>query len=136
MFVRHFDSDCVFSRNRCHDPDTGYSQGDRQIVCQVGDLCQPQALGELDFVLRDHLSGFDLDDLDVEAEVLERLFQQFRIATDFFLMVFVTEFLRLQQQVEWRQFIVKAGTRLLFVGRFELVDDLVALGLLAGLLDA
>ena len=97
-----------------------------------GDLRQPQAGFELDFVLGDDRAGLDLDDLDVEAEVLERLFEDLRLAADFLLVLLVADFVVRQQQIERRQLVVDFLIGLL-VGRFELLDHLVALGfLLAG----
>ena len=55
-------------------------------------LEQPQTGFEFDFVLRDHRSGLDLDDSHVEAEVLERLFQNLRLAADFLFVFLVANF--------------------------------------------
>ena len=66
--------------------------------------------------------------LDVEAEVLERLLQDLGLAADFLLVLLVADVLVRQQQIERRQLVVGFGRRLL-VGRFELFDDLLALGL-------
>ena len=69
-------------------------------------LRQPQAGFELDFVLGDDRAGFDFDDADVEAEVLERLFEDLGFAADFLLVLFVADVLVRQQQVERRQLVV------------------------------
>ena len=98
---------------------------------RLGDLRQPQAGFELDFVLGDDRAGFDFDDADVEAEVLERLFENLRLAADFLLVLLVADVFVRQQQIERRQLVVGFLVGLL-VGRFELLDHLVALGLLFG----
>ena len=69
LLVGHFDADRVLAGNRRDDADAGHAQGDRQVVGQAGDLRQPQAGFELDFVLGDDRAGVDLDDLHREAEV-------------------------------------------------------------------
>ena len=94
VLVGHFDADGVLAGDRRDDADARHAQGDRQVVGQAGDLRQPQAGFQLDLELGDDRAGFDLDDLDVEAEVLERLLQDLRLAADFFLVLFVADVVR------------------------------------------
>ena len=91
VFVRHFDADGVLAGDRGDDADARHAEGDGQVVGQARDLRQAQAGFQLDFVLGDDRAGFDFHDADVEAEVLERLFEDLRFAADFFFVLFVAD---------------------------------------------
>ena len=123
VLVGHFDADGVLAGDRRDDADARHAEGDRQVVGQAGDLRQPQAGFQLDFVLGDDRAGLDLDDADVEAEVLERLLQDLGLAADFLLVLLVADILVRQQQVERRQLVVGFLIDRLLVGGFELLDD-------------
>ena len=113
VFVGHFDADGVLAGDRGDDADARHAEGDRQVVGQARDLRQPQAGFELDFVLGDDRAGFDFDDVDVEAEVVERLFQNLGLAADFFFLLLVAHVFAGQQQFERRQLVVFRCRRLL-----------------------
>ena len=56
----------------------GTLQVQREVVAEAGDLVDAQAGLQGDLVLGDDRAGVDADDADVQAEVLERLFEQRR----------------------------------------------------------
>ena len=121
VLVGHFDADGVLAGDRRDDAHAGHAQRDRQVVGQARDLREPQAGFELDFELGDDRAGLDLDDLHVEAEVVERLFQDLGLAADFLFVLLVADLLVRQQQIERRQFVVDFLVGLL-VGGVELFD--------------
>ena len=102
----HFDADGVLAGDRGDDADARHAEGDGQVVGEAGDFREAEAGFELDFELGDDRAGFDFDDADVEAEVLEGLFQDLGFAADFFLLLFVDDFFVRQQQFERRQLVV------------------------------
>ena len=132
VVVGHFDADRILARNRRNNAHAGHPQGDRQVVGQVRDLGQTQTRFELDLILSNHGAGFDFDDLDVEAEVAERLFQQLRLAAHLTFVLLVGDVVRLQEQVQRREFVVVGRVDSL-LGGLELVDHLLAFGLFGGL---
>jgi hypothetical protein len=85
--------------------------------------------------LRDYRARLDLDHADVEAEVLERLFQNFRLAAELLFVLLIADFVVGQEQVQRRQLVGDLRVRLL-VGRFELFDDFLPLAFLLRLLAA
>ena len=87
FFIRYFDPDRILAWNRGDDSDTGNSQGDRQVISKARNSSESQAGFQFDFVLSDDRTGFDLDHFDLEAEVLEGLFQNPRFAADFFFLI-------------------------------------------------
>ena len=97
MFVGHFDTNAVFTRNGSHNSNAGYSKGDGEIICQACDLAQSQAGFELDFVLRDHGPGFDFYNTNVEPKFGKRLFEDFGFFLDFFGLLVVGNLIGLRQ---------------------------------------
>ena len=61
--------------------------GNGQVVGQGSDFAQAQAGFELDLELGDDRPGLDFHHADVEAEIEEGFFQDFRAPPDFFLML-------------------------------------------------
>ena len=123
--VGHFDAHGVLAGNRRHDANAGHAQGDRQVVGQAGDLGQPQAGFQFDFVLRDDGSGFDFDDLHVEAKIGERLFQDLGLAPDLARLPLEVDFVAFFEQIDGGQFVVVDF--LGQVGAVQAVHDLLPL---------
>ena len=103
---------------RCSGPAAARRRGrrhlqvQREVVGEGRDLVQPQAGFEGDFVLRDDRPGVDADDLDVEAEVGERLLEQRRDLAELLLVVLDRERLGVAQQRQRRQFVIGVRGRL------------------------
>ena len=76
VLVGDLDADGVLARNRRDDADARHLQVQGEVVGQAGDLVDAQAGLQGDLVLRDDRAGVDADDVDVQPEVGERLFQQ------------------------------------------------------------
>ena len=91
-----------------------------------GDAAEAQAGLQFHLELGDDRPGLNFDHANVEAEIGERLFQDFRLAADLFFLLVEGKRLARQQQVDVGQFVI-VGFRL-GVGRFELLDELLALG--------
>ena len=109
--VGHLDTDRVLPRNWCNNADRRYSQGDGEIVSQVGDLGQPQASLKFYFILRDDWPGLNFDNTHLEAKVGEGLLQDPSPFADFGLLFIEGELFRRQQQIKRRQRIVARWIR-------------------------
>ena len=100
LVVGHFDADGVLARQRGDDSDARHAQGDGQIVGQSGDFAESQAGFQFDLELGDDRPGLDFDDADVEAEIEESLFEDFRFAADFLLLFLEAERFALHEEIE------------------------------------
>ena len=109
LCIGHFDADGVFAWDRRDDAHARHLQMQREIVAERRDLVDAHAGFESDFVLRDDGAGVDADDLDVEIEVLERLFQDDRLVAQFLIVLLVGERLRVVQERQRRQLVVLEG---------------------------
>ena len=97
MFVGHFDTNAIFTRNRSHNSNAGHSKGNGEIVGQACDLAQSQSGFKLDFVLRDHGPGFDFYNPNVEPKFGKRLLEDFGFFLDFFSLFVVGNLIGLRQ---------------------------------------
>ena len=82
-FIRNFDPNAIFSRNWGNYANAWNSKRDGQVVGKTGNLAKPKTGFELDFVLCDHRTGFNLNHFDVESKVGKCLLQNLRLLFHF-----------------------------------------------------
>ena len=105
LLVRQFDANDVAAG---HDGDAGGNGAHRagNVVGQRNDAARFDAGGRFEFVKRDHRAGPDMDDVALDAEILEHAFELTRLRFELFGPVFVSEatMLRFGKKAEFRQF--------------------------------
>jgi len=102
----NFDADGVFCLGLVRRCGRSALQMQGEIVAERGDFVDAHAGLEGDLVLRDDRAGVDADDLDVEVEVLEGLFEDGRLFAQLDVVLFEGEWLRIVEERQRRQFVV------------------------------
>ena len=111
VLVGHLDADGVLAGDRRDDADARHAQIQGEVVGEVRDLVDAQAGLQGDLVLRDDRPGVDADDVDVEAEVGEGLFQQGGPFAQLLVLLGVRERGRVVEQRQRRQLVVVLAAR-------------------------
>jgi hypothetical protein len=71
--VGNFNSHCSFPRNRCNDSNALRTHGQREIVCEIGELADFHAGRRLDLELRYNRTRGAPDELSLHTESAERI---------------------------------------------------------------